>query len=41
MCDDASLLEKVWAGARIDQAEARRLFRLPLEEIKIVEESSK
>jgi len=33
MCDDASLLEKVWAGARIDQAEARRLFRLPLDEL--------
>jgi cyclic dehypoxanthinyl futalosine synthase len=33
MSDDASLLEKVWAGGRIDQAEARRLFDLPLEEL--------
>ena len=33
MCDDASLLEKVWAGGRIDRAEARRLFGLPLEEL--------
>jgi cyclic dehypoxanthinyl futalosine synthase len=33
MSDDASLLEKVWAGGRIDQAEARRLFRLPLDEL--------
>ncbi len=27
------LLEKVWEGKRIDQAEALRLYRLPLEEI--------
>src|ERR1017187_4315066 len=33
MSDDASLWEKVWAGGRIDQAEARRLFDLPLEEL--------
>jgi cyclic dehypoxanthinyl futalosine synthase len=33
MSDDAALLEKVWAGGRIDPAEARRLFRLPLEEL--------
>ena len=33
MSDDSSLLEKVWAGERIDQAEARRLFRLPLDEL--------
>jgi len=33
---DASLdelLQKVWAGQRIDQAEALRLYRLPLEEL--------
>jgi cyclic dehypoxanthinyl futalosine synthase len=33
MSDDTSLLEKVWAGGRIDQAEARRLFGLPLAEL--------
>jgi cyclic dehypoxanthinyl futalosine synthase len=33
MSDDASLLEKVWAGERIDRAEALRLFDLPLEEL--------
>ncbi len=33
MSDDAVLLEKVWAGGRIDQAEARRLFCLPLDEL--------
>jgi len=33
MNDDTSLLEKVWAGGRIDQAEARRLFDLPLAEL--------
>jgi cyclic dehypoxanthinyl futalosine synthase len=33
MSDDASLLDKVWAGGRIDRAEARRLFDLPLEEL--------
>ena len=33
MSDDTSLLEKVWAGGRIDPAEARRLFRLPLAEL--------
>ena len=27
------LLEKVWNGQRIDQAEARRLYRLPLEQL--------
>ena len=33
MSDDTSLLEKVWAGGRIDRGEARRLFELPLEEL--------
>src|ERR1035441_4745098 len=33
MSDDASLVKKVWAGGRIDQAEARWLFDLPLEEL--------
>jgi len=33
MCDDSSLLEKVWAGERIDRTEARRLFCLPLGEL--------
>ena len=33
MSDDTSLLEKVWAGGRIDRGEARRLFDLPLEEL--------
>ena len=33
MSDDADLLQKVWAGERIDQAEARRLYGLPLEEL--------
>ncbi len=33
MSDEATLLEKVWAGGRIDRAEARRLFELPLEEL--------
>ena len=33
MSDDAVLLEKVWAGGRIDPAEARRLYDLPLEEL--------
>ena len=36
MVYDASLdelLQKVWAGQRIDQAEALRLYRLPLEEL--------
>jgi len=33
MSDDAVLLEKVWAGGRIDPAEARRLYGLPLEEL--------
>jgi hypothetical protein len=41
MSDDASLLEKVWAGGRIGPAEARRLFGQTPEEIKIVEESAK
>jgi cyclic dehypoxanthinyl futalosine synthase len=30
-CD--ALLQKVWDGARIDRAEARRLYHLPLEEL--------
>jgi cyclic dehypoxanthinyl futalosine synthase len=33
MSDEAVLLEKVWAGGRIDPAEARRLYGLPLEEL--------
>ena len=28
-----SLLEKVWAGRRIDLAEALRLYHLPLEDL--------
>lgn len=33
MSDEATLLEKVWSGERIDQGEALRLFALPLEEL--------
>jgi cyclic dehypoxanthinyl futalosine synthase len=33
MTDDQLLLDKVWAGGRIDQAEALRLYRLPLEDL--------
>jgi cyclic dehypoxanthinyl futalosine synthase len=33
MIDEQSLLEKVWAGQRIDPAEALRLYRLPLEDL--------
>jgi len=33
MIDDTALLEKVWSGARIDQGEALRLYRRPLEEL--------
>ena len=33
MNDDTALMEKVWSGARIDQGEALRLYRLPLEEL--------
>src|SRR5580698_7314657 len=33
MNEESALQEKVWSGARIDQEEALRLFRLPLEEL--------
>jgi cyclic dehypoxanthinyl futalosine synthase len=33
MNDEQQLMEKVWAGERIDQGEALRLFQLPLEDL--------